>query len=561
MTNEDIEVEEFAPWLIIILTVAGGCLRVLLLDTKGMWLDETFSLWLASHPVSEMLGWMVRIDQHPPLYYLLLHSWMTGYGSTPYDVRLLSVLFGTATIPIVYLIGKRMSGAVMGLAAAVFLAFSPFHIYYAQETRMYTFLTFNVAVAVYALVRLLSDPRAANPIGSQVREYLRTGRSGQPPAPDVKKEFSYQDEFRQQTGWRAWLSRRRWFPIQALETDLAWVTFIVFTAASLLSHNTAVFFLIAVNLFVPGLMLFQRTKRTETLPGFQAPSLGNWVKAHLAIFLLWSPWLSTFIRQSMRVDQEFWIRRPDWDTVTQTLKSFLNAAGPDPDNRLQILWIVYALMLGLGLVYYRRKISHFLFLTILFATPFLGELLISLRRPIFLDRTLIWATLPLFLLLAAGIVQLRFRLVILLVVGILGTINIFSASDYFRFYQKEDWSSPAGYVSLYSEKNDLILFNSPLVQIPFDYYFAPYEKKYLLQVEKHGLPDMFESRTPESRMTESEIPRLMSLLEGHERVWLVYSHNSYSDPTGLIPQTLASQLKLVQESEFRGVQVQLYEAP
>jgi uncharacterized membrane protein len=134
--NEEIDIEEFAPWLVIIITLVGGLLRVLLLGNKGMWLDETFSVWLANHSVADMLQWIVRIDQHPPLYYLLLHYWIALNGDTPYDVRLLSVLFGAGTIPVIYLIGKRMSGVVMGLAAAVLLAFSLFNIYFAQETRM-----------------------------------------------------------------------------------------------------------------------------------------------------------------------------------------------------------------------------------------------------------------------------------------------------------------------------------------------------------------------------------------------------------------------------------------
>ena len=142
-----------------------------------MWLDETFSVWLANHSIGDMLQWIVKIDQHPPLYYLLLHYWIAHYGDTPYSVRLLSVLFGVGTIPMIYLIGKRMSGWVMGLAAALILALSPFHIYFAQETRMYTLLTFNAAAAIYALVRLLTDPRSVRPIGIQFWEYLRAWRT------------------------------------------------------------------------------------------------------------------------------------------------------------------------------------------------------------------------------------------------------------------------------------------------------------------------------------------------------------------------------------------------
>src|SRR5512136_1545648 len=236
--NEEIEFDDLAPWLVIFITLVGGFLRVYLLANKGMWLDETFSVWIANHNVADMLQWIVKIDQHPPLYYLLLHYWVALNGDTPYAVRLLSALFGAATIPIIYLIGKRMSGVVMGLAAAVLLALSPFNIHLAQEARMYTCLAFNAAVAIYALVRLLTEPRSARPFGSQFREYLHAWRTSRQPEPDAGGDFSYAKKARKRSGLRAWIYRHRWLPIQAIETDLAWVAFVVFSAAAMLSHNT-----------------------------------------------------------------------------------------------------------------------------------------------------------------------------------------------------------------------------------------------------------------------------------------------------------------------------------
>jgi mannosyltransferase len=560
--NEEIDLEEVAPWLVIFITLVGGWLRVLMLGTKGMWLDETFSVWLANQSVGDMLQWTVKIDQHPPLYYLLLHYWIALQGDTPYYVRLLSVLFGAGTIPMIYLIGKRLSGALVGLAAAVFLALSPFHIYFAQETRMYTLLTFNAAVAIYALVRLLTDSRSVRPIGSQFREYLHAWRTSGPVEPDPKREISYKDETHSQTGWRAWVFRHRWLPIQTIETDLAWVAFIVFSAATLFSHNTAVLFPLATNIFVLGLMLLQRRNKSESHPAFQAPSFGNWAKAQIGILLLWSPWIFFFIKQASRVYQAFWIPEPTWEAGIQVFQSFLNASAPLPASQATMIWTLYGLVLCLGLVYYRKKFSQFLFLAALFAIPFLGELIVSIWRAIFGGRTLIWTTIPLFLVLAAGVAQFKFRLLIIVVLGSLGTINLFSAGDYYRFYQKEDWHSAAGYVANFAEKDDLVLFNSNFVVIPFDYYFKPYEKLYSLQVVKQGVPlDLFDSGILEPKMTESDIPELISLLSGHNRIWLVYSHDSYTDPMGLIPQTLASQRILIRERDFYGGQVQLYETP
>jgi mannosyltransferase len=559
---EEYDIESLAPWLVILITLIGGGLRVFIIGSKGLWLDESFSIWLGSQSVVDMLQWIVKIDQHPPLYYLLLHYWIVFKGDAPGSVRLLSALFGTATIPVIYLIGKRMSGVVMGLVAAVLLALSLFNIYYAQETRMYTLLTFNAAVAIYALVRLLTDSRSVRPIGSQFREYLHAWRTSRQPEPDTKEEFNYKDETRYQSRWRAWIFRHRWLPIQTIETDLAWFAYIVFSAATMLSHNTAVLFPLSTNIFVLGLMLFQRIKKSESPPGFQAPSFGSWVKAQIGIFLLWSPWIVSFIKQVSAVNQRFWIPGPTWDAVIQALKSFLNPSGPIPASQAMVIWTLYVLVLCLGLVHFRKKFSQFLFLAALFAIPFLGELIVSIRRPIFFDRTLIWTTIPLFLLLAAGIAQLRFNLLIVVVLGILGIVNLFSTGDYYRFYQKEDWSTAAGYVANFAEKDDLVLFNSNFVEIPFNYYFRTYEDLYSIQIEKQGVPlDLFDSGILEPEMTANDIPRLISLLRGHNRVWLVYSHDSFTDPMGLIPQTLASDMKLIRKRDFYGGQVQLYGVP
>jgi len=559
--KEEFDIEEWAPWVVAFITLVGGWLRVLFLASKGMWLDETFSVWLANHSVADMLQWIVKIDSHPPLYYLLFHYWIAHNGDTPYYARLLSALFGAGTIPIIYLIGKRMAGAMTGLAAAVFLAFSPFNIYYAQEARMYTFLTFNAAVAIYALVRLLTDSRSVMPLGGQLRDYLHAWHTAGPVEPDPEADFRYKVE-PPLTGWRAWIYRHRWSPIQTVETDLAWVALIVFSAATLLSHNTAVFFSLATNIFVLGLMLFQRfaPRISGSQPAFQAPSFGNWVKAQIGIFLLWSPWLVPFIQQVRRVDQEFWLPKPTWEVVTQTLRVLLNASAPTQASQV-MTWILCA-VLCLGLMFYRKKLSMFLFLAALFATPFLGELIVSLRRPIFYDRTLIWITIPMFLTLAAGIAHIRFRLLMVLVLGILATNYLFSTGDYYRFWQKEDWSTAAGYVANFAEKDDLVLFNSNFVVIPFEYYFKEYEDLYSIQVVKQGVPvDLFDSGILEPKMTDSDIPGLVSLISGHNRVWLVYSHDDITDPKGLIPQTLASQMKLIQQRDFYGGQVQLYGTP
>jgi hypothetical protein len=338
--------------------------------------------------------------------------------------------------------------------------------------------------------------------------------------------------------------------------------YIVFSAATLLSHNTAVLFFLAANLFVLGLMLFQRIKKSGTRPGLQAPSFKNWAAAQVVILALWIPWFIPYIKHPGAILQGFSTTALPWNAVLQVLSSFINTSFSAPAIDIGI-WILYGLILCLGLVlYYRKNIAQFLFLLTLFAVPFLVELVVSLWHPFFLEQTLIWTILPLMLVLATGVVQLKFRPLIFLVLGIISTINLFSASDYFRFFQKEDWNTAARDVAGLAEKNDLVLFNTNLGIIPFDYYFEPYKDNYSLQVEEHGIPlDLYESGIPEAKMTSKDLPELVTLLSGHERVWLVYYHEAETDPMGLIPQTLAGKMKLIEEDDFYGGKVQLYGAP
>lgn len=430
---------------------------------------------------------------------------------------------------------------------------------------MYTLLTLNAAIAIYALARLLTDPRAVEPIGSQLRTVLQTWSS--PPAPKSPPAVDlYAGVAKSPPAvWRAWISRHRWAPFHTLETDLAWLAFIVFSAATLLTHNTAVLFPLATNLAVFGLLLHHRTRKAERPAGLHAPSLRNWLIAQAGILLLWSPWLGAFIHQVSGVLEQFWIPAPDTRTVIQALMTFLNASTPTPGQTGDPpawMWIPYAVALGLGLWHFWKKPARWLLLATLFTVPFVGELLVSIRRPIFYDRTLIWITIPLFLLLAAGIAQLRYRFLILAALGVFGANNLFAVSDYFRFLVKEDWHTAAGYVANFAEPQDLVLFNGNWVQIPFDYYFREYEDLYSIEVEKRGLPeDMFASGVLEPVMTENDLPRLQALLTGRDRAWLVYSHDWYTDPQGLIPQTLEKGMRIVRQRPFYGGVVLLYAKP
>ncbi len=63
-----------------------------------MWLDEGISVGIASHPLGSIPG-LLRQDGSPPLYYGLLHLWMSAFGTADDTTHLPSLVFALAMVP------------------------------------------------------------------------------------------------------------------------------------------------------------------------------------------------------------------------------------------------------------------------------------------------------------------------------------------------------------------------------------------------------------------------------------------------------------------------------
>jgi mannosyltransferase len=141
--------------MVVGLVLVALVMRLYLLGEKSVWLDEAFSIALARHDLGELLRLTMTSDTHPPLYYIVLHFWLV-FGESETMVRLLSVLFSVAAVPLMFRVGRELYGDNRaGLLAAAILAFSPFQVWYAQETRMYAMLTFLVLASAAFFIRAL----------------------------------------------------------------------------------------------------------------------------------------------------------------------------------------------------------------------------------------------------------------------------------------------------------------------------------------------------------------------------------------------------------------------
>ncbi len=104
---------------------------------------------------TEMLHQVKRSESNPPLYYVLAWGWVKAFGTGEVALRSLSAIFGAATVPLGYAIGRELSGRRAGLLTAALLAVNPMLIWYSQEARSYAVLAFFAAASLLFFARAL----------------------------------------------------------------------------------------------------------------------------------------------------------------------------------------------------------------------------------------------------------------------------------------------------------------------------------------------------------------------------------------------------------------------
>ncbi len=154
-----------AEWVYIAIAVLVAIGIVLRFWTRSdMWLDEALTVNISSLPLSQLHGALMR-DGAPPLYYFLLHFWMKVFGTSNLGARSLSGVISVATLPCVWLAGKRLGGRAVAAGATVLVSTSPFAIYYGTEARMYSLVALLTAAGFLALDGALRRPTAWNLTG------------------------------------------------------------------------------------------------------------------------------------------------------------------------------------------------------------------------------------------------------------------------------------------------------------------------------------------------------------------------------------------------------------
>jgi len=147
---------KLAPFAILLL---GFALRLYRLGANSLWYDETVSVVLAQSELGELIRHTAG-DIHPPLYYLLLHFWGRIAGWSEFAMAFVSLWFGVLLIALVYRVARDwLQSRNIAMLAALWVAISPYNIWYSQEVRMYTLGATLGLLSVYFLRRMLAQQK------------------------------------------------------------------------------------------------------------------------------------------------------------------------------------------------------------------------------------------------------------------------------------------------------------------------------------------------------------------------------------------------------------------
>ncbi len=147
--------------MLIVIIIFALILRLIsFLSAGSFWFDETFTLYFARLPWAEAWQYL-QFENSPPLHFFLAHIFVVVFGQNEFLLRLTSVAMSVGTIPMVYLLGKKVHSHIAGLIAAGFFAVSGLNIFNAVEFRPYPLLILLTALSIYFFIKYFDNHKRA----------------------------------------------------------------------------------------------------------------------------------------------------------------------------------------------------------------------------------------------------------------------------------------------------------------------------------------------------------------------------------------------------------------
>jgi mannosyltransferase len=489
-------------FLFIFILAVGIALRLYKWNGYSLWYDEVQwpIIFLLKNDLFNSLKDTICIGK-PPLFAALLYFWRF-LGQNEFILRLLPFIFGTLSILITYKVGKLLFDERIGIIAAVFIVFSPLHIYYSQELTHYSLTIFLVLCSIYYLIRCLKE-----------------------------------DKFH------------------------LWLLFIVFTSLSLYTNYLCLSLIMAENVFL--FSLHNRREKLQKIWLLSQLIIGisyiPWMLLLPRQFYLYSLWhnyldwipkgSSAYIFQALRLFNVGY----NANFIIHFLASllffpllltgiFFGFKNKNWQIKLLMLWLFVPMLLSILFSGIQPSFTYRNFIFTLPAYYFIIALgIVKLKRYVYIP---IFS----FIILSAFALNNYYK-------------NIFPYPEQFYrpgVHAKKDSRAASKYIIKNFQEGDIVCHTSVSTAAPFLYYQSIYSNKKLYQSEKKPPLDG-------NNFVVEDRSEILPYIRNKRRIWLVLSswepqelNVSISGKENEIKKWMEDNCKAVEIKEFPGIQVCLY---
>jgi mannosyltransferase len=498
-------------WYVFCLTLLGLSLRIYRLDFQSLWLDEVITFVTANAPFLTILTNPYDMNI-PPLYYLTAHL-ILKIGYQEFFLRLPSVVFGTLTIPLFYLVLRNWWGRSSALIGMLLITVSPFHIWYSQEARPYTLLLLLAALSVWFFQQLMRN---------DVSHWMKVGFV-------VSTAMTF----------------------YCHTVAIAFIGFLAFyvllTTPYKLWKGWGALFAAIVLLILPAIYRLLLIPPTGSANSF-APS-----EPIAAIgYSIWA--FGTGYSLGPTLAELHMPNRMDflWPHVPVIIP----------------LMLLFSTLLVLGAVQLKQRLQAFSFTALWFMIP-LGFAILGSAVTVhpFNARYAIISYLPFLAFLASGLVGIKLRWARNMVIGSLILISLVSLGNYYfeERYHREDNRAAAQFLSSHAAPGDLIVVSAAYTVLNLQHYYVG-EPVVFVGYPTHRMIEEDAAREANSLgaffvnpdRTGADLERI---IVGRDRFWLFLSRTFHSDAYGSIRRALDAKYRQQFSASWAGAELILYERP
>lgn len=206
---------------------------------------------------------------------------------------------------------------------------------------------------------------------------------------------------------------------------------------------------------------------------------------YLVLFLMFIPWAPFVLTQMIKGSQGFWVNRIDMQLIVSSIGNIFTSYEGTPGGLWRITGVISFVLVAITIYLLKSEKDKIIsLLTVWLYFPLSAIILISLWKPLFVNRYLIFLVIPMIFFISKTVEKCRSFWWF-----VFGILLIFEISTFFwlgPYYRKADIRDAVRRISMQMVNGDVIVSKTPLTYFEVNYYSG--FSSYLYATNKNLIP-------------------------------------------------------------------------